>query len=229
MVIKLDGQISQVPVDLSCEIILLSEDFEFGIPVDWMTINSDAAKLGDFNEGWILDRDTTYTIGTGPDMAQSGDYYVYCDGSGPILRESQVPLRSPEISLTGITRPSLTFYLNMHGTSGLFFVNVVTETTIDKVLPDVNGNVANGIHASTEWEKIYVDLTPYTNQSVRLEFVTIKPEGSVSPPGDIAIDNILVCGNSISIPTLSQWGFICLALIMLIFGSAALRKSTVAY
>ena len=224
MLVRLEGQISPVPSDFSCDVILLSEDFELGIPADWNTINPDSAKISGFNEGWILDRDTTFTGATGPDMAQSGDYYIYCDGSGPVTRGSVVPLRSPEISLTGINNPSLTFYLNMHGTSGLFYVNVVTGTTVNKVLPDVNGNVAGGLHASNEWEEIYIDLTPYLDQSIRLEFVTMKPGGSISPPGDIAIDNVMVCGGSSTVPTLSQWGVIIVFFSLLIFGIIAIQQ-----
>jgi hypothetical protein len=106
----------------------------------------------------------------------------------------------------------------MHGRSGSFFVNIINDISSDRVLPVINGNVPNGIHSSNYWEEIYIDLSVYEGQTIKVEFVTIKPDGNFNIPGDIAIDNIKVCAGATPIPTLSEWSFILLFISLAVIG-----------
>ena len=96
---SLFAQISPVPASYSCDDVIFSESFEAGIPAGWSNLNLDAVKLMSINDGWVIDRDTTFTTGTGPSGAENGDFYAYCDGSGPIARDLEVFLTTPSISI----------------------------------------------------------------------------------------------------------------------------------
>ncbi|MEL6123496.1 MAG: hypothetical protein AAFR14_07220, partial [Bacteroidota bacterium] len=69
------SQISPAPSDFQCGSILFEESFENGIPTEWDTLRLDRAKNSLFNEGWVIDRDTTFTTMTGPSGAQDGSFY----------------------------------------------------------------------------------------------------------------------------------------------------------
>lgn len=222
--LELFAQISPTPPDFSCDIDVFSESFENGLPPDWSNLEPDSAKLAHFNEGWVRDRDTTFSSGTGPDMAQDGEYYIYCDGSGPIGRGDTATTISPVINLGPGFRPAMTFYLNMFGRSGSFYVNVISGGNSTQVLTPVSGNVDGGIHAMSEWEEVYINLNPWKNQSIQIEFVTVKPSNGYN--GDIAIDNIVICSSSNPIPTLSEWGLIILTLVLFIFGIVAIKEQS---
>lgn len=220
------AQISPAPADFTCDQIIFSESFESGIPADWTDIGLDQRKSGIlFNLGWVIDRDTTFTPGTGPNGAQEGDFFVYCDGNAPIGRGTVATMLSPVIDIPDVNTPVLTFYLNMFGQSGSFQVNVISGGTNTTITPPVNGNVPGGIHGPDEWELIYVDLSAYVNQSIQLEFMTTKPLNVIV--GDIAVDNITICSSPLTVPTLGQWGIFSVFLLLMILGVVSLKNASV--
>jgi len=216
------GQIAPAPSTFGLGTIHFEEDFENGVPAAWMNIAQDQAKSSSINNGWVIDRDTTYTSGTGPSAAQSGVFYAYCDGSSPIARGSIATMTTPAFSLTDADEPALLFYLSMYGRSGAFWVNVIDGASTDQVLATVSADVPGGIHGANEWEEIFIDLSPYNGKSIQLEFVTMKPD--VSNNGDIAVDNIRVASMANTVPTLGEWGIIVLFLFMAVIGVVALRQ-----
>jgi len=219
----LSAQIAPAPDGFSCDQIIYAESFESGVPAGWTDLGVDQYKSGaSFNEGWVIDRDTTFTTGTGPDGAQDGDFYAYCDGSGPVGRNSEARMLSPLIDIPDVNAPVLTFYLNMYGQSGSFRLNVIPAGgSATTVVPTVNGDVPGGIHGPDVWELIYLDMSAFINQSVQLEFMTNKPS-SVNI-GDISIDNVTICSSPNTVPTLGEWGIIALFLLLSIFGLVGLR------
>jgi len=226
LLIKLSAQIAPAPGEFACDQTIFSESFESGIPAGWTDIALDAFKTGtSFNQGWVIDRDTTFTANVGPDMAQDGDFYVYCDGSGPIGRGAVATMTSPVINIPDVNVPALTFYLNMNGQSGSFMVNILEGTTSTNVISPVNGDVPGGIHAGDEWEQLYVDLTPWIGKDIQIEFGGTKPAAPTSVPreGDIAIDNITICSSVVTVPTLGEWSLIILGLITMILGVLSLK------
>ncbi len=221
------AQISPTPSNFVCDEIIFNESFEGGIPVGWNGVALDAYKSGtSFNQGWVIDRDTTFTPDVGPNGAQDGDFYVYCDGSGPIGRGSIASMTTPLISIPDVNAPALTFYLNMHGQSGSFMVNIIDGATKTQVIAPVDGDVLGGIHMADEWEPIYVDLSAYKNKDIQIEFGATKPSAPTtgSKEGDISVDNIVICSSVPTIPTLGQWGLILLSLLVLIIGINFLKQ-----
>ena len=219
----INAQISPVPAGFNCDEIIFSESFENGIPVGWNSLSVDRAKGNFFNEGWVIDRDTTFTTATGPEGAQDGVFYIYCDGSGPIGRGSFVALTSPLIDLTDVNEPALSFYLNMHGRSGIFYVNVVEGANVIQALSAVDGNVAGGVHTANVWEEVHIDLSGYINKTIAIQLVAQKPLDPHN--GDVAIDNLVVCSKAIPapIPTISLWCLLTLSSMFLVIGWKLLR------
>ena len=88
------------------------------------------------------------------------------------------------------------------------------------------GTVNNG----NGWTSHTADLSAYAGQDIRLCFVETVPE-SFSGPGQIAVDGVSVeivaCSTEV-VPTLGEWGVIALMLIMMIFGTVAVRSRSVA-
>lgn len=220
--IDMISQLSPVPTGFEISTVAYEEDFESGVPLGWTNIVLDQAKLSSINNGWVVDRDTTFTSGTGPAMAQSGDFYAYCDGSSPIGRGVLAATTTAAIDLTGATAPALIFHLNMHGRAGSFYVNIVDGMDRTQVLSPVDGDIPGGVHDPDTWEEIFIDLSAYVDRSVQIEFVTMKP--SIPNTGDVAIDNVRVVSSVVTaIPTLGQWSLISLMLLLMIFTAVALQ------
>ena len=216
------SQIAPAPAGYACEVNLLSENFESGIPADWVVVTEDytgplqnyAAGL----EGWFVQSGPTSTSNTGPTSAFEGNFYLYCEGSGPVNKAEKVTLTSPVIDLALSKIYSLSFYLNMYGPSTSLLVNVIEGGVKTQVLNPIVGN-SQGLDV---WEQIYVDLTAYQRKSIQLQFEAIKPQPGND--GDIAIDNVKICASIATIPTLSEWGLISLMLILLIVSAKSILQ-----
>ena len=109
----------------------------------------------------------------------------------------------------------------MHGQAGSFSVNIVEGATVIEVLPAVSADVPGGIHLSTVWEEVFIDLAPYVGKSIQIEFVTVKPNSGSN--GDIAVDNIRIHSLALTVPTLGEWGIITLFLLLLIVAISTIR------
>lgn len=216
------AQIAPTPADFLCDRPLFSEGFEGGIPAGWTGLNVEMAKTGGFNEGWVRDMGMTFTNNTGPTGAQEGTYYAYCDGSGPIARGDSAILTTSLINIGLVTSPALLFHLNMFGQSGVLYVSIIEGGSKQQVLGPISGAVPGGIHAADEWEEIFIDLSAYRDSDIQIEFLAMKPtDASV---GDIAIDNLRICTSSNAVPTMGEWGIICVFLLIMIFGVVSLKN-----
>ena len=221
---SLSAQIAPVTDGFLCDINRYTESFESGLPTGWTGLKLDTAKLGGFNEGWVLDQGMTFTPNTGPDAAQDGTFYIYCDGSGPIGRSDTARLVSPVINTGASLEPALQFYLNMHGQSGSLTVNIIDGSNKYQALGPISAMVPGGLHASSVWEEIFIDLSNYQAKDIQIEFVTMKPAGA--SVGDIAIDNIRICNSTATVPTLSEWAVIILMQLLLIIAIQTIKSPT---
>ncbi len=221
-----NAQISPAPVGYSCAVDVFSEAFEGGVPSGWeISTDNYTGPLRTYTnglEGWFLHTGTTFTPGTGPTGAFEGSSYIYCEGSGPILRADTASLTSPMITLPNNPDLAMSFYTNLYGptgSTGTFGVYIFSNGTKSSLLTPVASNTHTS--AST-WEQVYLDLSVYAGQSVQIMFQGIKP-----PIGgadvDISIDQIEICSaEPVAVPSVSTWGVIILMLLMLIVTTQAM-------
>ncbi len=208
--------------NLPCVNQVFLEDFSSEVPLGWE---------GDFMllepplaEGWILQSGPTPTTNTGPDVAFSGDYYLYLETSGPAGTGEKYTVSTSSIDLTAIQEvsPTVRFRVLMYGENmGSLFLNVLSGpgfTNRENVLT-ISGQQHNSGDVSN-WEEAFVNIGQYEGEVIRLEFVGMKGNGS---RGDIAIDLLQVCTDP-RIPTLGEWGMIILSLSFLIIGVVFIRQ-----
>lgn len=189
-----------------CTITVLQEEFSSTAPAGW---------TGDFNmlggglrEGWLTESGATPTSDTGPDTASAGSHYLYFESSGPASASSMYSVFTPAVDIPS-QGAHLSFDYLMHGSDiGTFYVVAHTTTSQDTLLELSGPQHIDG----TTWSRADISLNAYGNRSIRIEFIGMK---MVMGLGDIAIDEVRIC-SSPAIPTLGQWGVLCLSLLLLI-------------
>jgi hypothetical protein len=204
----------------TCDSILLAAPFGATQPVGW---------TGDFNmlggglaEGWLTSTGPSSAAGTGPQAPFAGTHYAYMESSGPAGVNSTYSLQTPSINMPADGQVQLNLSYLMYGSDiGSFNIEVLQGATTDTIFRRTGQQHADG--AVTSWEAISADLSTYAGTSIRIQFTGMK---MVSGLGDIAIDEVQVCYTPISrVPTLGTWALICLGLLMLILGLAAIQES----
>lgn len=154
-----------------------NQGFEGGSLNDW------AQGLGDdFN--WTLTNAATPTANTGPDAAQSGNYFAFIEATG------NNPFKTAELysgcfDLTYTTSPELTFWYHMFGNQ---CGSLTVQTSTDAGASWTNAFYKYG-NQGNAWTQATVDLKQHVNQTFfRVRFVVGTETGG--DLGDIAIDNI---------------------------------------
>jgi len=221
--VVISAQIPTNTADRACVNNLLEEDFSAIIPTAW---------VGDFmvapsplTEGWILQSGPSPDApSTGADGAASGDYYVYLETNGPAPTMSTYTITTPEIQLTD-AQHSLRFNVLMNG-SDIGQLNIKVLSGVGFATSETVLTLTGAQHASSavsNWEEAFVDLSQYEGQAVQIAFEGMK---LTTNQGDIAIDLVQVCSEA-AVPTMGQWGIICLSLLFLIVGIVAIGSKKV--
>lgn len=199
---------------------LLTEDFGATIPTDWEGDWMVAPMP--FTEGWILQSGASPDApSTGADGAFSGSHYVYLETNGPAPTNSTYSINTPPITLTDVN-PTIRFRVLMHGSGiGSLKVNVLSGAgfaTSENVL-----TITGEQHSSSNvdnWDEAFIDIREYRGETIKVEFEGMK---TINNQGDIAIDLVQVCSEP-RVPTMGQWGIICLTLLFLIFGAISITS-----
>lgn len=218
------SSLAQIPMnnaDRFCFNELLTEDFGATIPVGWE--GDFMITPPPFTEGWILQTGPSPDApSTGADGAFSGSHYVYMETNGLAPTNSTFSINTPPIVLTDVNT-TIRFRVLMHGSGiGQLKVNVLSGpgfTTSENVLTIV-GEQHNS-SAISNWDEAFIDVRQYSKETIKVEFEGMK---MINNQGDIAIDLVQVCSEP-RVPTMGEWGVICLGLFFLIFGVVALRTS----
>lgn len=144
---------------------------------------------GSFPYIWQVYSGSSPNWQTGPDADHTSGMgqYLYTNPNGS--PNDTAIVTSPEINLTGLTTPSLSFYFHMYGAQ------------VNKMYVDVSSNsgstwsnlgVLNGQYQTSEsapWEEALIDLSAYANQTVMFRWRAVSG-GCCS--GDMAIDDVTV-------------------------------------
>ncbi len=131
---------------------------------------------------------STPSVSTGP---QSGDhtsgagYFMYTEASGNL--NQTFTIESPIFDVSGATSPSLEFWYHMYGQSmGTLQVNVhklTSDIYVNDVVPAISGD-----HGDV-WNVQSVDLTPYNDEPITIQFVATTGDNYYS---DICIDDFSI-------------------------------------
>lgn len=214
------GSFAQIPMNNSdrfCFNELLTEDFGASVPTDWE--GDFMVTPPPFVEGWILQTGPSPDApSTGADGAFSGSHYIYMETNGLAPTNSTFSINTPAIALTDVNA-TIRFRVLMHGSGiGALKVNVLSGagfTTSDNVLTLVGEQHASS--AISNWDEVFIDIRQYAMETIKVEFEGMK---LLNNQGDIAIDLVQVCSEP-RVPTMGEWGVICLGLLFLIFGTVA--------
>jgi len=172
-------------------------------------------------EGWTTQTGPTPTGLTGPEMAFEGSHYLYMETSGPAGSGASYSVSMPMVAIPTEGSTSLNFALLMYGADmGSLNIEVLSSTGLDTIFTQVGERHADG--SASSWEEISVDLSAYAGTSVQIQFTGMK---MISGVADIAIDDVKVCYSAsvITVPTLGEWSFILMVLLISIIGVASLR------
>ncbi len=186
----------------SCGIALApySENFDIGFNpgVNTATSQNDSSTIG---ACWTRNRDSAYfwgggtgatpTGGTGPffDHTTGLGNYAYVESSFATGQPVAV-LTSPEIDLSPLTDPQLSFWYHMNSQAGPTNTGTlrwdIKSGTSWVALDSVTSGQGN------QWNEVIVDLTAYINLTVQIRFRTTRSAGATPQQGDIAIDDVLI-------------------------------------
>jgi len=126
--------------------------------------------------------------GTGPaaDRTTGSGNYVYVEATGGLANDTAI-LESPDIDMSALTAPELTFWLHMFSVQSNPVLRWEILSNNNWVLLDtLNGSQGNF------WQEIKTDLSAYQGQTVRFRFITVKATGAAAFQGDVAIDDLSV-------------------------------------
>ena len=134
---------------------------------------------------WDVATGATGSAGTGPDGAQFGANYLFSESSSGVLGDEAIVL-TPEVDLTNLTDPSLSFWYHMFGAdTGTLHVDVDDGTTLDLSVFSISGQQQTA--EADPWVEVTVDLAAYAGQTIEVRFRAVRGNGFTS---DIAIDGV---------------------------------------
>ncbi|NBC57034.1 MAG: T9SS type A sorting domain-containing protein [Bacteroidetes bacterium] len=134
---------------------------------------------------WDVATGGTPSTGTGPNNALFGDNYIFTESSSGTLGDEAIVL-TPEIDLSGLTNPSLSFWYHMFGADmGTLHVDVDDGTNLDLSVFSISGQQQTA--QADPWFEEFVDLSPYAGQTIQVRFRVERGDGFES---DVAIDGV---------------------------------------
>ena len=154
---------------------------------------------------WFINSGDTGSEGTGPikdnTTKTAKGAYIYTEASGSKAGDVAEFL-SPCITINS-SNSKLQFAYHMFGSGiGELHVDIQTEEGfINDVIPVLSGN--KQIVQGDDFKILTVDLSDYTNQTIKIRFRAVRGSGW---DGDIAIDDIKIFSNEIVKPIASKKG-----------------------
>ncbi|RRO11748.1 fibronectin type III domain-containing protein, partial [Mesohalobacter salilacus] len=136
---------------------------------------------------WGTRSGETGSTGTGPSAANSGNNYVYTEGSNGNL-DDEALFVSPLIDLSPLSAPALSFWYHMFGGDmGTLNVDVNAGSGYDLAVFSISGEQQTA--GNDPWIEQFVDLSAYAGQTVQIRFRGVRGDGFAS---DTAIDDFQV-------------------------------------
>jgi len=154
-----------------------AESFETGIG-DWVQSTDDIFD-------WVWNSGGTSSIGTGPNAAYDGTYYIYTEASSNFNNTTYL---DASFDFSGLSQPIISFYYHMYGINmGSLHVDIWDGAwNLDEFVLNGQQQTAN----DSPWENIIIDLTSYAGS----DSVVVRLRGITGPSfeSDICVDKIEV-------------------------------------
>ena len=136
---------------------------------------------------WGGGQGTTPTATTGPngDHTSGNGNYAYVEASFSTLG-MRADLETPDIDLSALTYPELSFWYHMLGSSfGALRIDIFDGTAWNIGVDSIVGNQGN------TWLERNVNLAAYANQTIKVRFVS-RVVNTPTQFGDVAIDDLSI-------------------------------------
>ncbi len=134
---------------------------------------------------WDVSTGGTPSGATGPDSAIFGNNYIFSEASTGATGDEAIVL-TPEIDLSGLTAPALTFWYHMFGDDmGTLHVDVDDGTNLDLSVFSITGEQQTD--NAEPWLEQLVDLSVYAGQTIQVRFRVERGPGFNS---DVALDGV---------------------------------------
>lgn len=136
---------------------------------------------------WEVSNGGTGSTGTGPNQAFSGTNFLFTEASSGAQGDEGL-LESPELDLSGLGVPALSFWYHMHGADmGTLHVDVDAGNGYDLSVFSLVGEQQP--NQDDDWIQQFVDLSVYAGQIVTIRFRGERGNGFT---GDMSIDDVRV-------------------------------------
>jgi PKD repeat protein len=148
-----------------------------------------------FNYQWYVNPNSIFSSNTGPNADHtSGNGKYLATQSFGFGTGTQAVLRSPQIDLTTVSNPELTFWYHMYG-SGIdeLEVEVKAGTNPWVTLQTISGQQQTSSNAA--WQSATLSLAAYGTQTVFIRFVG-KRTNTASTSVKLAIDDVSIVAGS---------------------------------
>lgn len=176
-------------IPLYAQTTIDSFDFESGLD-SWTQSTADDFDLTRQSGG-------TPSAGTGPNIASSGNFYMFAEMSSPRESGDSAIFTSPVIDLAGYMQPAFSFDYHMYSSSSISDVGTLTleinENNTGWQSTSFSLTGSQNVDQNT-WLPGLVDLLAYQGSSVQFRFVSTRADDY---RGDIAFDNIAVEGTAL--------------------------------
>jgi hypothetical protein len=158
-----------------------------------------SGDVGNFTNGWLgspttnyswrANAGTTISPGTGPTvdhtLGTAAGIYMYVEASLPAAVGDTASLISPNITLTGVPNPGLSFWYHMAGTAmGNMYIDVLSGGSWQLAIDSLIGSAQ--ADPTDPWLNKVVNLGAYSGV-VKVKF---RAEFGTGWSGDIAIDDV---------------------------------------
>ncbi len=127
-----------------------------------------------------------------PNNTRAAGSYAWVDGSDPVTDVTDVTLTSPQIDLTALNNPSLTFDYFSNNTAAAATANSTLTVSV------FNGTVWTPVYTNNtnnpQWRTVRVPLTAYAGMTITVRFVVDKTTATTGTAAnnDILLDNFAV-------------------------------------
>ena len=134
---------------------------------------------------WEVETGETVSTGTGPSGAEFGSNYLFTEASSGVLGDEAIVL-TPEVDLSNLTNPSLSFWYHMFGADmGTLHIDVDDGTNLDLSVFSITGQQQTAL--ADPFAQEFIDLSAYAGQTIEVRFRVERGDGFTS---DVAIDGI---------------------------------------